>query len=164
MTARSTWPTSTGSRSLNRRPWPRGTVVRALWGVTGRVARSAFVPSRNRGSGRLPDQAATRGSGESALLIQRRRYETGLHFIVSGDLDSVTACQLRWQSERLGPDAAATVLFDLADLTTIDKSGVDVLSAAYARLGERLVIIGGPALAHAIDLANVHDQLPIIEG
>ena len=163
MTARSTWPTPTDSRSLNRRLWPQRAVVRALRRVPARLVRPAFAPSAARWRGRWAESATSAG-GESGLIIQRRRYETGLHFIVSGDLDGVTARQLRWQCERVDSRAPETVLLDLADLTTIDESGLDVLSAAFAHLGERLVIISGPVCTRAIDLANIHDQLPIIEG
>jgi anti-anti-sigma factor len=100
----------------------------------------------------------------SRLAIQRRRYESGLHFIVSGELNFATAHQLQRECERIDPHGAETVLLDLADLTVLDSSGLDVLFAAYAHFDERLVIIIGPPCAHTIELANVRDVLPIIEG
>jgi anti-anti-sigma factor len=98
------------------------------------------------------------------LTIQRRRYESGVHLIVSGELDIATASLLTQQCKRVDPNEAEIVLLDLADLVTMDDSGLDVLFAAYAHLGDRLVIIIGPPGARTIELANVRDQLPIIEG
>jgi anti-anti-sigma factor len=99
-----------------------------------------------------------------ALTIRRARYENGVHFIVRGDLDSVTAPRLAQQCERLDPDDAETVLLDLADVASMDGGGLDMLFAAYAHLGERLVIIIGPPAASTIEIADVRDRLPIIEG
>ncbi|MGH2849372.1 MAG: STAS domain-containing protein [Solirubrobacteraceae bacterium] len=98
------------------------------------------------------------------LAIQRRRYDSGLHFIVSGGLDAVTASQLRQQCERVDPGEAETVLLDLADLTTMDEHGLDVLFAASDHFGERLVIILGPGGARQVELAHAREVLPIIEG
>lgn len=107
---------------------------------------------------------ATSGPPTSTLAIQHRLYETGLHFIVSGKLDDMTARELKRCYERVDPREAETVLLDLADLTIMDGSGLDVLLAAHAHFGERLVIIIGPPCARTIELGNVRDVLPIIEG
>ena len=105
-----------------------------------------------------------RGPTASALAVKRKRYESGLHLIVAGELDSVTAPALTQQYERVDSEETGTVLLDLADVTFIDRSGLDLLTAAYARFRERLVIIVGQPCAHAIDVANARDRLPIIEG
>ena len=96
--------------------------------------------------------------------MEHRGYDTGLHLIVAGVLDGASAPRLRRYCERTPDHDAETVLLDLSDLTSMDSSGLDVLFDVYARFGERLVIIVGPPGAHAIDLENVRDVLPIIEG
>ena len=87
-----------------------------------------------------------------------------LHFIVSGELDRVTACQLKQQCGRVDHEEIDTVLLDLAEVTFMDSSGLEVLPRRTRTSGERLVIIIGPSCAHAIDIAGARDQLPIIEG
>jgi len=104
------------------------------------------------------------GPTASGLAIKRRRYESGLHLIVSGELDRVTAGQLQQQCERVDPAELPTVLLDLADVTLTDSSGLDVLFAAFEHFGERLVVIIGPPCAQTVDIANVRGRLPIIEG
>jgi anti-anti-sigma factor len=162
--ARRNWPAATGSRPAKRTPrLPRGAVL-AAW-------RALIAPVPEFGSASVdrrldrPTGAAAAGRfAESGLVIRRGRHESGLHLIVSGELDAVTASQLREQCERADPEEADTVLLDLADLTVIDSSGLDVLFAAFAHFGERLVIILGPPGARAIELANARGILPIIEG
>ena len=138
--------------------------ARAAGRLLGRLRRLAFALSADRSLNRPFEQASTCSPASNGLVIQRRRYLSGLHLIASGELDSATAHQLKHQCQRIDPNEAGTVLLDLADLTITDSSGLDVLFTAYEHLGERLVIIIGPQFAHTIDVANVRDQLPIIEG
>jgi anti-anti-sigma factor len=104
------------------------------------------------------------GPAAGALAVKRRRYEDAVHLIVSGELDRVTACQLRHQCERVDHQEIDTVLLDLADVTFMDSSGLQALLGAYAHSGERLVLIIGPACARTIDIASARHRLPIIEG
>jgi len=99
-----------------------------------------------------------------ALAIKRKRYERSMHFIVFGELDLVTAHQLKQQCERVDPDEMETVLVDLAEVTSMDNAGLDLLFAAFAHFGERLVIIISPSCAHTIDISTARGVLPIIEG
>lgn len=143
----------------------RRAAVRDTWRVLRALARRSGLATPVRRAQRRPVAAGlTIGVTASALALKHKRYESGLHFIASGELDSATAPQLKQQCERLDPDEVGTVLLDLADLTLIDSSGLDVLTAAHAHLGERLVIIIGPPCADPIDIARARDRLPIIEG
>jgi anti-anti-sigma factor len=153
------WPARAGTESIE--PLPRS--HRAALGVALRTL-TARLRRWDRSLSRPFEATATYGAQTSALTIHRARYEGGVHFIVSGELDIVTAPLLKAQCERVDPDEAETVLLDLADLTIMDSSGLDVLFAGYAHFGERLVIIIGPPCAQTIALANVRDLLPIIEG
>jgi anti-anti-sigma factor len=159
------WPARAGTESIEASPRSHraalGVALRALAASVGRSVRASYG---QRSLGRPFETTVTGGPETSALTILRARYESGVHFIVSGELDIVTAPLLKQQCERLEANGAETVLLDLADLTTMDSSGLDVLFAAYAHFGERLVIIIGPPCAHTIGLANVRDWLPIIEG
>lgn len=136
-----------------------------IWSaLTGRLFGSVLAPPVDRALDQPAEASATSRPAASTLVIRRIRHESALHFILSGELDLVTAEHLKHQCQRVDPTEVDTVLLDLADLTTIDSSGVDVLFDAYAHLGEQLVIIIGPGSAPTIDLAKVRDQLPIIEG
>lgn len=139
-----------------------GAALGAAWrALTARVGRSVRTPSSDA---QLHPPIEADATPSSVLAIQRRRYESGVHFIVSGELDAVTAPQLRRQCERVDPSEAETVLLDLADLATMDEHGLDALFAAYDHFGERLVIIIGHHGAHQVELASARDVLPIIEG
>lgn len=158
------WPALNGTRPNERPHSSYRAAARAARCLLARLPRLAFALSGDRSLSRLFEDASTGTAASNGLVIQRRRYVSGLHLIASGELDSATVHQLKHQCQRIDPNETETVLLDLADLTIIDSSGLDVLFAAYEHLGERLVIIIGPPFAHTIDVANVRDLLPIIEG
>ncbi|HEY1778610.1 MAG TPA: STAS domain-containing protein [Solirubrobacteraceae bacterium] len=129
------------------------------------LRRSDFAGPRGHRAPRQPALGiSVNGSKPSLLEIERRRYEHGLHLLVSGQLEAVTAGQLEQECNRLASEELETIVLDLGDVTSMDPGGVGALFAVFARLGERLVVIVSPPCAHAIHLANARDRLPIIEG
>jgi anti-anti-sigma regulatory factor len=158
------WPALHDTRSAERSRSLYRAAVRAAHRQLARLPGLAFAPWAGRSLSRPVEEVATCGPASTGLVIQRRHYASGLHLIASGALDSASAPQLEQQCQRIDPHEAHTVLLDLADLTLIDGSGLDVLFTVYAHLGERLVIIIGPPVAHTVERANVRNQLPIIEG
>jgi anti-anti-sigma factor len=166
MDARRSWTAPTGTRSDERPPYRYLQTVRASWRVLVAQLRRAGFPdpivASAHGRSSLAGSAVGADAGE--LAITRRRYERGLYFLVAGQLDAATAAQLKQQCERIDPGEAETVVLDLGAVTYLDTSGLSVLFAALAHLGERLVIIISPACAHTIHIARVRDRLPIIEG
>ena len=96
--------------------------------------------------------------------ITRATHERGVHIVVSGELDMMTAHELRNQYRFEDTEGAGTILIDLAEVTFIDSSGLHALLEAHERFGERLVIIIGPPCAHVIDITDLRRRLPIIEG
>jgi anti-sigma B factor antagonist len=96
--------------------------------------------------------------------ITRARHERGVHIVVAGELDIMTAAELRDHYGCEDAEGAGTILIDLAEVTFIDSSGLYALLEAHERFGERLVIIIGPPCAHVIDITDLRRRLPIIEG
>jgi anti-anti-sigma factor len=129
------------------------------------LRRSDFSGPRGEREPRRPALAINvDGSAPSLLEIERRRYEHGLHLLVSGQLEAGSADQLEQECNRLASEDLETIVLDLGDVTSMDPGGVGALFAVFARLGERLVVIVSPPCARAIHLANARDRLPIIEG
>ena len=95
-----------------------------------------------------------------------RRDETvrvGAH----GELGEETAKQLDAVLQEVEA-AAQRVTIDLHDLTAMDSSGVALLTEAVAR-AERdgfalSIVLPGPNVARAVDVAGVRDRLPLAEG
>jgi anti-anti-sigma factor len=166
MDARRSWTAPTGTRSDERLRYRYLETVRTSWRVLlTQLRRSAFAdPSVDSAQGRSSVAGCAVGVDAGELAITRRRYERGLYFFVAGPLDAAAAAQLKQQCERVDPEEAETVVLDLGDVTYLDASGLSVLFAAFAHLGERLVIIVSPACAHTIHVARARDRLPIIEG
>jgi anti-anti-sigma factor len=166
MDARRSWATPARSQPAERPRYSPLETVRAGWHTfTAQLRRAHFAtPVLDR----APEQRVASDSPVHAakreLTITRRRYDHGLHFLVVGQLDTETAHQLRQECDRVDPDAVDTVVLDLGDVTSMDSIGLSVLFEAFSRLGERLVIIVSPTCAHTIHIAQVRDQLPIIEG
>ena len=157
------WPALNDRRHAERPRSLHRAAVRAARRLRARLLRLGFALAGDRSLSR-PFEEVTCSPASTGLVIQRRRYERGVHLIASGELDSASAYQLKQQCQRIDPHEADTVLLDLADITITDSSGLDVLLAAHAHLGERLVLIIGPPLAHTVERAHLRDQLPIIEG
>jgi anti-anti-sigma factor len=166
MDARRSWAAPAGIRSAERPRYSYLETVRTNWRTfTAQLRRSAFAKSVIDSAQHRPALADSAvGANASGLAITRRRYELGLHFLVAGQLDAVTAPRLKQQCDRVDPDEVETVVLDLGDVTHMDASCLSVLFAAFAHLGERLVIIISPPCAHTIHITKVRDRLPIIEG
>jgi anti-sigma B factor antagonist len=166
MDARRSWAAPAGTRSAERpRYWYLET-ARTSWRILiAQLRRSAFADWILDSSQRRPALAgAAVGAQTSDLAITRRRYERGLQFLVAGQFDAATAPRLKHQCEWVDPEAVETVVLDLGDVTYMDASGLSVLLAAFAHLGERLSIIIGPPCAHTTHITKARDRLPIIEG
>jgi anti-anti-sigma factor len=159
------------SRAVAARTRPAGRPHRLEAGrrrwrtLTAQLSRCAVAQRVIDSESRQPAGAERAvGTAMRSLAITRTPYGHGLHLLVSGQLDALTAHQLEQACARVGPKAADTVVLDLGEVTSLDASGLAVLFAASERLGERLVIIISPSCAHTIHIAKVHDRLPIIEG
>jgi len=166
MDARRTWAAPPGSRSAEAPRSSHLEALRARWRVlAAELRRLAAAEGVLERAPRRP--APARGEAvaqRSHLEIRRRRYEHGLYFLVSGQLNAVTGRELERRCERMDPEAIDTVVLDLGEVTSMDSGGLRALFASFAHLGERLVIIVSAPCAHTIHIAKVRDRLPIIEG
>jgi anti-anti-sigma factor len=164
--ARRTWAAPLGTRSAETPRYSHLEALRARWRML--IARLRAYAVADSAIERAPHQPAlvcrTVAADTSRLDINGKRYEHGLYFLVSGDLDAATEHELRQRCDRIEPREIETVVLDLGDVTYMDANGLGALFAAFAHLGERLVIIVSPACAYTIHLAQVRDWLPIIEG
>ena len=104
-------------------------------------------------------------AGADGLTITREQHGTIVWLTVFGELDLATAPQLRDAYARAQHDQPDVILIDLAGVTFIDSTGLHTLLDAHAGdHDERLRIMLGPAVARLIDIVNLRDHLPIIEG
>jgi anti-sigma B factor antagonist len=74
-------------------------------------------------------------------------------FSIGGELDALSAPELRPEIERLVAERPERVRFDLSNLRLIDSSGVGVLVSAYKRLhaiGAEMVVEGATDQPRAI--------------
>jgi anti-anti-sigma factor len=166
MDARRTWAAPLGTGSAEAPPYSHLEALRARWRVfTAELRGPAVADPVAQRAPRQPALACCAAPAETGELgIHSRRYEHGLYVLVSGPLDAATEHELRQQCDRIDPRVIETVVLDLGDVTYMDANGLGALLAAFAHLGERLVIIVSPPCAHAIHVARVRDWLPIIEG
>ena len=81
---------------------------------------------------------------------------------VWGELDIATAPQLREELD--GKRDAVEIVVDLSGVTFIDTQGLHAILEAHRAYPSRLRVIPSPAAARLVELANVEEVLPIIEG
>lgn len=84
-----------------------------------------------------------------------RRIENGseVRLEIGGELDALSAPELRPEIERLIADRPLSVRVDLSELRLIDSSGVGALISAYKRLhaiGAEMVVVGLSSQPRAI--------------
>jgi anti-anti-sigma factor len=83
---------------------------------------------------------------------------------VTGDLDLVTAPRLREHMGAQLEGRAEIILLDLAEVSFVDSTGLHALLDAAARDRDRLRVVPSPALLRLLDIAGLHDQLPIVDS
>ena len=105
-----------------------------------------------------------RRTSPNGFIIVREQQDTTVRVKASGELDIATAAQLSDCCAReLGRDGTQLVVVDLAAVTFMDCSGLQMLLVAHERHRGRLRIIVSPVVARMIDMTGVRRRLPIIE-
>jgi anti-anti-sigma factor len=101
----------------------------------------------------------------SDLLTVRSEREGDVHTIVlAGELDLATTEGVQRELARVEAGDAVAIVLDLAGLTFVDSTGVQLLLRAAARSranGNRLVVLRGrPAVQRALEVCGVERLLP----
>lgn len=85
---------------------------------------------------------------------------------IDGELDVATAPLLDEKLAEAEAKAASLIVVDLAAVSFMDSTALEVLLSAHARSqqdGQRLRITPGPAQVQRLfEAAGVHDQLPFV--
>jgi anti-sigma B factor antagonist len=90
--------------------------------------------------------------------ITREHTATGQRLAPSGELDIATVPLLEAAFDEAGD---APVLLDLAGITFIDSTGLQLLLRLSERAGGRLQITSSPALERLLEITGVRDRLPL---
>ena len=104
------------------------------------------------------------GGPPAGITTRSARTGTTVRIIVSGELDATSAPNLRECIETELAGHAEFVVLDLADISFIDNSGLHVLLGAANHDGGRLRIVPSAACLRLFDVAEVRDQLPLIDA
>jgi anti-sigma B factor antagonist len=134
-----------------------------------RVAATGELPKvRSERPLRAPAaQHATRGTGTMSadgLSISSERTGTTVRITASGEIDLLTAPQLRKHTTHHFGDHAEIVVLDLTGVTFIDSTGLHVLLQAADDGDGRLRIVPGAACLHLVDVVGVRGLLPLIDS
>jgi len=100
----------------------------------------------------------------AAFAITHERLGTTLRIAASGELDIATSPLLREACAREQRSGADVILVDLSEGTFMDSTGLHAL-LTVCRGGDQLLrVILGTAAARVIDISQLRDTLPIIQG
>ncbi len=97
-----------------------------------------------------------------AFQITCERTERTVRVNVSGELDLVSSQELRDHLSAQLADHTQIVVLDVAEVSFLDLSGLHALLDAATQGGDRFCVIPCPLLLHLLDIADLHDHLPII--
>jgi anti-anti-sigma factor len=100
----------------------------------------------------------------AAFAITHERLGTTVRIAASGELDIATSPLLREACAREQRNGADVILVDLSDVTFMDSTGLHALLAACRGGDQRLRVILGTAAARVIDITELRDTMPIIQG
>jgi anti-anti-sigma factor len=105
------------------------------------------------------------GLGELQIRADRVGH---VHTIrLTGELDLANADRLQHALEAAESTDAATIVLDLAGLTFMDSTGVQVLVGAHVRsraVSDRLTVLRGPAaVQRVLQLSGVEPLLPFAD-
>lgn len=126
-----------------------------------------MLDSPSRSDERDPPTRRDRVLAAGKLTIRSERREV-MHVVgLSGELDLATAPRLRAELQAVEASDAAEIVLDLADLSFIDSSGLQLIINAEARSranGKRLALRRGQAPVHRIfELTATVDSLPFAD-
>jgi anti-sigma B factor antagonist len=100
----------------------------------------------------------------AAFAITHERLGTTVRIAASGELDIATSPLLREAVAREQRSGADVILVDLSDVTFMDSTGLHALLAVCQGRDQLLRVILGTAAARVVDITQLRDTLPIIQG
>jgi anti-sigma B factor antagonist len=136
--------------------------------LVGSFPTSSLSPSGLASDPDLPLSAAAGREGSSGAAgqfgLDEVRLDGSVEIRVWGELDVLTAPQLREHCERESRAGTRVVVIDLSRVTFMDSSGMHALIDAHAAARTPLQIRLSPAAARVVDICGLRDMLPIIAG
>jgi anti-sigma B factor antagonist len=100
----------------------------------------------------------------AAFAISHQRLGTTVRIAACGELDIATSPLLRDACAREQRTGVDVILVDLSEVTFMDSTGLQTLLAVCREGDQLLRVILGTAAARVIDITQLRDTLPIIQG